>query len=172
MQRRLAMLVVLGLFAIPAFASLTFPPTVSPAFAPAAITTGQSSTFTITLTNPNSSALTGASLSDHIDPNLTVTQPSTDCPGGFVSFAGGTLYFIGSVDPNSSCTITARVTSTVPGVYQNDPGTLFSSAPPGIAGASAFLSVSAAVPALSTEAAIALAALLAAVGTAALARRG
>ena len=116
MRRRIALLALTALLAIPVFGT-GFPPTVTKSFTPPVVAVNQVSILTITLTNPNPFSMPGASISDNFPAGLVNAGPfpgtgSTTCPGGFVA-AGPNLLFMGSatIPANSSCTITAPVLS-------------------------------------------------------------
>ncbi len=106
------------------------------AFSPASFAATQSSTATITLTNPNSVAMDGATLTDDlslVSAGLTVdtstTQPATTClngitvpnPGATTVTNTATTVTLnnGRIPANSSCTITFKVTGTTPATYTN-----------------------------------------------------
>jgi CSLREA domain-containing protein/uncharacterized repeat protein (TIGR01451 family) len=109
-----------------ASASLTVnaPPTVTKSFAPALIASGGTSTLTVTLTNPNAVALTGAAFTDTYPAEIVNATPAgagTTC-GGVVTAAdgGGTLALSGGTIPaNGSCTVTVAVTSSTAGAHVN-----------------------------------------------------
>ena len=99
------------------------PLAISKAFAHTFLSTGQSDTFTITLTNSGNSPLTVTTLDD--DPidgtvgigfGLVATGGATTCAGGAVSVlnAGAGVRLTGGVIPaNGSCTVTVNFTGTV-----------------------------------------------------------
>lgn len=98
---------------------------VASAFAPASIPAGGISTFTVTLSNPNGSDITGVAFTNTW-PAGVIVAPSpaaaTTCPGGVVTPAGDDLSFSfasGSIPANGSCTVSIAVTSTAPGVHTN-----------------------------------------------------
>jgi uncharacterized repeat protein (TIGR01451 family) len=100
-------------------------PTISKSFAAPAIAVNGTTTLTITVTNPSTTlALSNVAFTDSFPANLLVATPgalTSDCGGiasavdgsGLVSLTGGSLAV------NSSCTITADVTSSVAGSYSN-----------------------------------------------------
>jgi mucin-19 len=105
-------------------------PTVVKSFTPSTILAGGSSTLTLTITNPNATGLTGLAITDNytttglVNLNTTVTNscngtatatPNTTNPGR-LTLTGGTLA------ANSSCTITATVTSATATAYTNTTG--------------------------------------------------
>ena len=101
-------------------------PTVAKSFSPTTIPTQGTSTLTITLSNSNASAITGAAFTDTYPAGL-VNAPtpaaSTTCAGGTVTAAagGGTVALSGGTIPASgSCTVTVSVTSSTGGSYANN----------------------------------------------------
>jgi LPXTG-site transpeptidase (sortase) family protein len=101
------------------------PATIAKAFSPATIVTGETSTITFTLANPNASILAGASFSDTLS-NMSISGAQNaggTCTGaGSNSFANAAtaLTFSGiSIPASSSCTVTVVVTSTTLGVNPN-----------------------------------------------------
>jgi uncharacterized repeat protein (TIGR01451 family) len=100
-------------------------PTVAKAFSPTQIATGGTSTLTITLSNSNSTAITGVAFTDTYPANLvnaSAPAGSTTCAGGAVTAAaaGGSVALSGGTIPASgSCTVTVSVTSNTAGSYTN-----------------------------------------------------
>lgn len=106
-------------------------PSVTKAFAPQVLLTGETSTLTITLRNPNTAAnanITGVGLTDLLPAGLTAATPATTCggtatvgvqPGGrhFVRLVGGTIPRNSS--GTGTCTVTATITGASAGVYTN-----------------------------------------------------
>jgi LPXTG-site transpeptidase (sortase) family protein len=108
----------------PASADLTVTSlTISKAFSPTTFAAGQTTTLTITITNPTSNTFTNASVSDTLptSPNSELYftgVPTTDCE---VLFNPATVDFFptirtvrltnGTIPANGSCTITALVTT-------------------------------------------------------------
>jgi hypothetical protein len=147
LRRSVISVALFALLSARVFAASGFPPTVTKTFTPSLVAVNQVSTLTITLTNPNSFSMPGASITDNFPAGLVNAGPfpgtgSTTCPGGFVS-AGPNLLFMGSatIPANGSCTITAPVLSASVGVYQNDTGSLFTGAGTSLGGGTAFLTV-------------------------------
>ena len=99
------------------------PPTAAKAFSPATIGKGQSSTLTITLSNPNAIDISGTSFTDTYPANLnTAATPNaaTTCPGGTVSSTTGSVSLSGgSIPAAGSCTVSIDVTSSVVASYTN-----------------------------------------------------
>ncbi len=103
-----------------AFAS----PTVAKSFAPASIAVNDTSVLTITLSNTNATALTGAALTDTYPAGLvnTVTPGAASTCGGTVTAlpGGGSVALSGGTIPASgSCTVTVNVTSASAANYVN-----------------------------------------------------
>ncbi|MGZ8811674.1 MAG: DUF7933 domain-containing protein, partial [Thermoanaerobaculia bacterium] len=171
LARRFTFVVASALATVPLFSSTVFPPTVDMAFSPAYVPVNGVSVMTITLTNPNDSPLTGASIIDAFPAGLVNAGPfpgtaATTC-GSAVLFPGPTnlLLINGTIPANGSCTVTAPVFSANPGLYSNSTGSLFSSGPASLHGGTASLTVFLQVPALSSGLLLALAITLAALGT-------
>ncbi len=104
------------------------PPTLGKAFSPSTIVAGGVSTFTITLSNPNTSVATlSAPLTDTLPPGVVIANSpnaSTTCPGsgGVAATAGGTTVTLqtpNSIPANGSCTVTVDVTAPLGGSYFN-----------------------------------------------------
>lgn len=99
-------------------------PTVNKAFNPGTIDQGGTSTLTITLGNPNATALTLASdLTDTLPTNVVVAATPNvggSCAVGSVTASGSTVvYAANATIPPAGCTITVDVTSSVAGSYTN-----------------------------------------------------
>lgn len=106
-------------------------PSVTKAFAPQVLLTGETSTLTITLRNPNTATnanITGVGLTDLLPAGLTAASPATTCGGtATVGVQPGGRHFVrlvgGSIPRNSSgtgtCTVTATITGASAGVYTN-----------------------------------------------------
>ena len=119
-----------GTNAVAANATLTVlaAPTVAKAFSPASIFPTGTSVLTITLANPNATAITGVAFTDAYPPGIDNTATpagATTCPGGAVTAAalGASVALSGATIPASgSCTVTVNVTSNAVGVYNNTTG--------------------------------------------------
>jgi hypothetical protein len=151
---------------IPIFAAVVLPPTITKSFSPPVVGINQLSMVTITITNPNSSNLTGASMNDSFTSGLlTNGTAATTCPGGS-AFASPTLLNLAgaTIPANGSCTVTTFAFAATPGVYQNGTGSVFSSGPASLGGATATLNVLLSIPAMSWEALVALVLVLGGVG--------
>jgi hypothetical protein len=127
-------------------------PTIAAAFSPITITGAQTSTLTVTLTNPNSStALSGVAVAEFSLPaNLTASTMVTNCLNatGTYNFATQTLSMSGvTLAASTSCTITLPVTPGLAGTYPITTGAV-SSTTPATTGltASASLAVAAVAP--------------------------
>ncbi len=119
----------------PAFADLgacsALVPTISKSFSPGTIPVNGTSTLTITLANPNASALTLSSdFSDNLPGTVRVASTpaaGTTCPNGTVTAvadATGITLQRGSgpftqIPASGSCTVTVNVTSAAEGSYTN-----------------------------------------------------
>ena len=131
-------------------------PTVAKSFAPATITSGGTSLLTITLTNNNATAATlSTALVDTLPAGVTLANATFGgtCTGTVTGTAGGSTvtYASGATIPGGapgSCTITANVTSSTPGVATNTiaAGALQTSFGNNAAAASATLTVTANAP--------------------------
>ncbi len=103
------------------------PPGLSKSFSPSSIPIGNSSTLTITLSNPNAQAATlTAALVDNLPSGLTVASPSaaaTTCTGGTLTATpGSSSVSLGSgaqIPAGGSCSINVNVTGSAPGSYTN-----------------------------------------------------
>ena len=101
-------------------------PGVSKGFTPSTMAAGGTSSVVVTLTNPNATAITGASVVDNLPSGMTIANPAnaaTTCAGGTVAatVAGTTLGLSGSTIPaNGSCSFSAVVTVAVAGTYVNN----------------------------------------------------
>lgn len=103
------------------------PPTIGKGFAPASIAVNGISTLTITLSNPNASAITlSSSLVDALPGNVVVAaspNAGKTCSGGTLSAAAGATsisYGGGTIPAGASCTLYVDVTSAVgPAAYTN-----------------------------------------------------
>ena len=119
-------------------------PAVSKSFAPASVVVDTDSTATITLSNPNASAITlSADLVDTLPAGLVASAASTTC-GGTASFTAGTVTLAsGATIPPGSCTLTATVQAATANSYVNTihAGDLQTSAGANAADASATLTV-------------------------------
>ena len=98
-------------------------------FSPNRFQEGGTTTVTITLSNPTSSAFTGVTFTDLFPPNIIPQSASTTCGAGVatynnttlphsVSLTGGTVPARVGLTPGT-CTITATATGSVVGTYTN-----------------------------------------------------
>jgi uncharacterized repeat protein (TIGR01451 family) len=99
-------------------------PTISKAFSPASITTGNNTTMSFTLTNINSTALTNATFTDA----LTGMNVAAAALGGTcVAASNSPALTVGATAlnlhvpslPAGGCTVTVQVTSATPGTWPN-----------------------------------------------------
>ena len=100
-------------------------PTATKTFSPSSIGINGSSVLTLTLSNSNTTAISGAAFTDTYPGGLTNTATpagATTCAGGTVTAAnnGNSLVLAGGTIPASgSCTITVNVTAATVGSYAN-----------------------------------------------------
>lgn len=95
-------------------------PTLDKEFAPGSIAIGGTSTLTITLGNPNASALTlSSNLTDNLPANVTVAGATGGTCAGVSTTATSVTVASGSTIPAGGCTVTVPVTSSVGGSYTN-----------------------------------------------------
>ena len=88
------------------------PPTLGKAFSPATINAGGTSTLTITLSNPDATIASSASLTDTLPGGVTtVGSASTTCGGTLTTGTSSVTLTGGSIPANSSCTVTVTVTA-------------------------------------------------------------
>jgi len=119
-------------------------PTVAKSFAPASVAVSTDSIATITLTNPNATAITlTADLVDTLPAGLVASAASTTCTGTALSTAGTLTLASGATIPPGSCTLTGTVQSATAGSYVNTiaAGSLQTDAGNNAADASATLTV-------------------------------
>jgi uncharacterized repeat protein (TIGR01451 family) len=108
------------------------PPTILKGFSPTTIPTGNDSTLTLTISNPNSaSGLSGVSFSDVLPSGLQVVSSpnvSNTCNGTVTAAANSSTISLsgGMVIAGGSCAISVDVTSTLPGTYNNTTGAISS----------------------------------------------
>ncbi len=126
-------------------------PVVTKQFAPATIQSGEVSTLTITVQNPNAAAISGVALTDTfpVAPGSGLVRAatpnaSTTCAGGSVSSTAGSVSLSGaSLAAGASCTFQVDVTAPTAGSMVNTipAGAVASSAGGNTAAASATLTV-------------------------------
>lgn len=110
---------------IPATLSVLATPAVVKSFTPDTIRNFETSTLTLTLTNPNViSGLTGVGISDSFPAGLYVATgtPATTCGGTLAGATEGSATVVlngATLPPSGSCTVTIPVTSGQPGIYEN-----------------------------------------------------
>ena len=116
-----------------ATASLTVvaPPVIAKSFSPASILTGDSSTLTFGLTNPNSaSALTNLGFTDDLPAGVTIANSGaiSVCEGSLTTTALGLITFSGgSLSANASCNFDVTVTGVTSGSMVNTTSVITSS---------------------------------------------
>ena len=100
-------------------------PIVTKAFAPTSVGINGVATLTVTLTNPNTTAITGAAFTDTYPANLVnaaVPGGATTCAGGSVTAnagAGSLALSGGTIPASGSCTVSVNVTSAIAASYAN-----------------------------------------------------
>ena len=111
---------------VAASASLTVnqAPALSKSFSPASIASAGNSTLTITLSNSNAFAATGAAFTDTYPAGLVnagTPAVATTCGGTATATAGGSTVALsgGTIPAGGSCTVTVTVTSNAAGSYTN-----------------------------------------------------
>jgi uncharacterized repeat protein (TIGR01451 family) len=100
------------------------PPVIGKAFGASTLITGETTSLTFNITNPNaSSSLTGVGFTDNLPTNLVVASPnglSGSCGGGTIDASGGTISLTSAtLTAGSSCTFSVNVTSATAGSYTN-----------------------------------------------------
>ena len=86
-------------------------PSVTKSFSPNPIPAGGTSTLTVTLSNPNNTALTGASITDPLPSGLTPVAgtAATTCGGTATQTATALTLTGGTIPASGSCTLTLQV---------------------------------------------------------------
>jgi uncharacterized repeat protein (TIGR01451 family) len=112
-----------------AVASLTViaPPAFSKSFSPTSIFTGNTSTLTFTITNPNTAnGLANISFTDTLPAGLTVTSStSSQCGGTLTTTAPDTISFAGgTLSAGASCSFAVTVTGATAGTKNNSTGNI------------------------------------------------
>ena len=131
------------------------PATMTKAFDASTVPVNGSEQMILTITNPNSTGLTGLSFTDTMPANMVVAAtpnvqntcngtPSATAGSGTVSLTGGTLA------ANSSCTLSLNIKVTAAGAYTNTTGALSSTE--GGTGSTASASITGVAPATLTKA--------------------
>jgi len=118
--------------------ALPFPPLASEDFNPSNTLTGEVSTMTITLSNPNAGEVDGVGFSDSYPPGI-VNAPNnglivSSCSGTLTASPSGTSLTLAgaSIAPGGYCYLQVGVVGVYAGSFDNDTGTISSSnAPPG-----------------------------------------
>ena len=99
-------------------------PAITKGFTTSPINIGGVSTLTLTLSNPNGTALTGAAITDTYPVQIINATPSnvvTTCGGTVTAIDGGPSVSLsgGAIPALGSCTITVEVTSSTAGTHTN-----------------------------------------------------
>jgi uncharacterized repeat protein (TIGR01451 family) len=97
------------------------PPTVAKVFVPGTIAAGGTSLLTITLSNPNPVALTGATFNDNLPTGLTTVPGTagTTCGGSATQTTTSVSLTGGTIPATGNCTVTITVTASGGGAYNN-----------------------------------------------------
>jgi len=110
--------------------SLKSAPTVTKTFSPASVAVGGTSQMTITLTNPNSAAITGAQFTDTYPAGMANAASgavvSNSCGGTVTADNNGlaTALASGTVPANGSCSVVVNVIGTMVGSSINHTGSV------------------------------------------------
>ena len=134
------------------------PPTISKTFGASSITLNTSTSLTFTITNSNTTGLTGVAFSDNLPAGLAVATPnglSSTCGGTTTAVAGSGSASLsgGTVAASSSCSISLNVTGTALGAQNNTTGTITSNeSGPGTTSNTATLTVTGTPPSITSAA--------------------
>ncbi|MBN1663725.1 MAG: DUF11 domain-containing protein [Deltaproteobacteria bacterium] len=109
---------------IPVVSAMLMPPITTKNFNPSAILIGMPSLMTITITNPNTSPITGLAFTDAYPAGMVniAAVPTANTCGGTVTMTqgGDSLALAGGILAGSgNCSIVAPVTLNLPGTYTN-----------------------------------------------------
>ncbi|HZW05310.1 MAG TPA: SBBP repeat-containing protein [Candidatus Nitrosotalea sp.] len=108
------------------------PPTITKAFGAATVVLNNSTSLTLTISNPNTTvALTGVAVADNLPAGLMVATPnglSNTCGGTATATAGSSAVSLssGTLAASASCTIAVNVTGTTSGAKNNTTGAVTS----------------------------------------------
>ena len=162
------------LFSAGQLSGQSLPLTMAKGFSPSTVAVGgsQTTTMTVTITNPNSFTVTGISFSDTYPAGLVPDVVGAyTCGPGSASFNGSGWAFSGvTLGPGASCQVPMLMHATMVGPITNTTSSVTGTGVPTGGPASAVLTVLTAIPALSRWALLGLAAVLA--GIAALKFKG
>jgi len=132
------------------------PPTIAKTFLSNPVAVNGSSTLRFTLTNPNSSALTGVKFADNLPPGLEVAAVpalATTCAGlpSWAPAAGATVLNFGqttgaTIPAGGSCTVSVDIKATSAGPHDNVSGFVTSAESGANTGSTATASLTALVP--------------------------
>jgi len=138
------------------FTPLLAAPTVIKSFGAATIGANGTSTLTITITNPNTAAISGLAFTDNYPSanlkNATTPALTNSCSGTPTGTAGASTLSLsgGTLPASSSCSVSVSVTSATAGSYLNSTGAVTSTNATSGTAASATLTVTAISAANST----------------------
>ena len=108
------------------------PPTIAKAFGAASIPLNGSTSLSFTITNPNTTALTGVAFSDTLPAGLVVSTPNGltgTCGAGTITATAGTNVISlsgGTIAASGSCTFSVNVTGIAAGTQNNTTGNVTS----------------------------------------------
>jgi uncharacterized repeat protein (TIGR01451 family) len=108
--------------------SVAAPPTIAKAFGAATILLHASTSLTFTITNPNTSPLSGVAFTDNLPAGLVVSTPNGlagSCGAGAItasSNSGSIVLSGGTLAASASCSFSVSVTGTAPGGLANTTG--------------------------------------------------
>jgi hypothetical protein len=112
-----------------AAAAAANPPTITSAFTPPLIGIGSTTTLAFTITNPNTSSLSGIGFTDALPTGVVVDNPNGEngtcgTSGAVTAVTGSSTISLtgGSLKASSNCVVSVNVTSTTPGLYKNNTG--------------------------------------------------
>jgi uncharacterized repeat protein (TIGR01451 family) len=107
------------------------PPSITKSFGAASLNLAATTSLTITITNPNTTAgLTGVAFADPLPAGLAIATPNGytgTCGAGTVTAAAGAASLnltAGTIGPSSSCTFSVNVVGTAGGSQVNTTGTV------------------------------------------------
>ena len=132
-----------------AASQVLLPPSVAASFSPSSIALGDSSTITLTITNPNINlALTGVGFSDNLPAGLSVGSTSFGNTCGQIISASPNSFSLSNVSmaASASCKVTVPIVPTEYGIFQDSTGVITSNEEGNGAAASATLTVTSSAP--------------------------
>ncbi len=103
------------------------PPSITKGFAAPFIGVGGTTTLTFTISNTNATALTGVTFTDTLPAGLVLSNAAlllSNCPGNIATTPNMVTLTGGTVNANSSCTISVPVVGNASGVLTNTTSTI------------------------------------------------